>query len=163
MSITPVPAERIGIFSPPCRSAPQHVRAEKTRIGAQAKETYETKASKDDVSLIKIPGQETASKLSVTRSKPATAGRPRRRKMKAIHSICAAAALVLIAGAPAYAQMSNDSMSKGATMSDSKMKMSMADKKMMTKCQGMGHDMMMKDKGCMKMMKMHPDMMKGHM
>jgi uncharacterized protein involved in copper resistance len=83
--------------------------------------------------------------------------------MKTIRMLCAAAALGLVAGAPAYAQMSNDSMSKGSMMSGDKMKMSASDKKKMTKCQGMDHDMMMKDKGCMKMMKMHPDMMKGHM
>ena len=85
--------------------------------------------------------------------------------MKSIKLLCAAASLAFIAGAPAFAQdaMAKDSMHKDAMMSsDSHMKMSMKDKHMMTKCQGMDHDMMMKNKGCMKMMKMHPDMMQGH-
>ena len=80
--------------------------------------------------------------------------------MKSIKLMCAAAMLAGAIGAPAFAQMSNDSMMKKDGMSGSHMKMSAADKKMMTKCSGMSHDMMMKDKGCMKMMKMHPDMMK---
>ena len=88
-------------------------------------------------------------------------------KMNAVRMMCVAAAVAMVAGAPAYAQMSNGAMSNGSMSSGSMMagskKMSMSDKKMMTKCQGMDHDMMMKDKGCMKMMKMHPDMMKGHM
>jgi hypothetical protein len=40
-------------------------------------------------------------------------------------------------------------------------KMSAKHMKKMKSCQAMDHDMMMKNKGCMKMMKMHPDMMKG--
>lgn len=84
--------------------------------------------------------------------------------MKANRILIIAAASVFAAGTPALAQMQNDSMSKGSMSSDHMMsgkKMSAADKKMMAKCQGMSHDMMMKNKGCMKMMKMHPDMMKG--
>ena len=85
--------------------------------------------------------------------------------MKANPILIAIAAAAFAAGSPALAQMQNDSMSKGAMSSDEGMmsgkKMSMADKKMMAKCNGMSHDMMMKNKGCMKMMKMHPDMMKG--
>ena len=89
--------------------------------------------------------------------------------MKSIKFFCAAASLAFIAGAPAFAQdamgngaMASDSMHKGGMMSSgSGMKMSMKDKKMMTKCQAMDHDMMMKNAGCTKMMKMHPDMMKG--
>jgi type IV secretory pathway TrbL component len=81
--------------------------------------------------------------------------------MNSIKLMCAAAMIAGALGAPAYAQMSNDSMMKKDGMMSSKMKMSASDKKMMTKCSGMSHDMMMKDKGCMKMMKMHPDMMKG--
>lgn len=77
-------------------------------------------------------------------------------------------ALAMIAASPALAQdamakdsMAGDAMKKDGMMSsDSKMKMSMADKKKMTACKGMSHDMMMKDAGCMKMMKMHPAMMK---
>lgn len=74
-----------------------------------------------------------------------------------------AAAAALLAAGPAFAQMSNNSMSSGSmksgSMKSGSMKMSASDKKMMAKCQGMSHDMMMKDKGCMKMMKMHPGMM----
>lgn len=70
-----------------------------------------------------------------------------------------AAAAALLAAAPAFAQMSSgDSMSSGSMKSGS-MKMSAKDKKMMTKCQGMSNDMMMKNKSCMKMTKMHPGMM----
>ena len=81
--------------------------------------------------------------------------------MNSIKLMCAAAMIAGAIGAPAFAQMSNDSMMKkdGMMSSGSHMKMSMKDKKMMTKCQGMGHDMMMKNAGCTKMMKMHPDMM----
>ena len=61
------------------------------------------------------------------------------------------ATLALLGGA-AYAQdsMTHNDMTNG---------MSKHDMMMMKKCQGMDHDMMMKNKGCMKMMKMHPDMM----
>ena len=75
--------------------------------------------------------------------------------MNTIKAMCAA---TLLAGAicvPAYAQ------SGGMMSSGDHMKMSAKDKKMMTKCQGMSHDAMMKNAGCKKMMKMHPDMMKG--
>ena len=83
--------------------------------------------------------------------------------MKSINLMLTAAMLTVAAGTPAVAQMSDGAMKKDAMMSsDSKMKMSMADKKMMAKCNGMSHAMMMKNKTCMKMMKMHPDMMKGH-
>ena len=59
--------------------------------------------------------------------------------------------LALTSGA-AFAQdaMKTDSMSKP---------MSKHDMKMMKSCQAMDHDKMMANKGCMKMMKMHPDMM----
>ena len=67
------------------------------------------------------------------------------------------AMLASFAAGGAFAQtMSTGSMSTG-DMS----KMSSADMKKMKSCQGMSHDMMMKNKGCMKMMKMHPDMMKS--
>lgn len=39
-------------------------------------------------------------------------------------------------------------------------KMSAKHMKMMQSCKAMDHEMMMKNKGCMKMMKKHPDMMK---
>ena len=88
--------------------------------------------------------------------------------MKATRILIAAALAAFAAGTPALAQMQSDSMKKGEMSSDNGMmssdkgmKMSAADKKMMAKCNGMSHDMMMKNKGCMKMMKMHPDMMKG--
>ena len=81
--------------------------------------------------------------------------------MNPIKIICAAALLGAAVGAPAYAQMESGSMKKDGMMSGDHMKMSMKDKKMMSKCQGMDHGMMMKNKSCMKMMKMHPDMMKG--
>ena len=80
--------------------------------------------------------------------------------MNPIKLICAAALFGTALGAPAYAQMESG-MKKDGMMSGDHMKMSMKNKKMMTKCQGMSHDMMMKNKSCMKMMKMHPDMMKG--
>ena len=67
------------------------------------------------------------------------------------------AALLLLAGAPAFAQSamaSHDPMMSG---------MSKKDMKMMKHCQGMDHDAMMKNHSCMKMMKMHPDMMSGGM
>ena len=71
---------------------------------------------------------------------------------------------LVAAGTPALAQsnsMSSDQMSSGQMSSGKMMHMSAADKRMMTKCQGMSHDVMMKNKGCMKMMKMHPGMMQG--
>ena len=55
--------------------------------------------------------------------------------------------------------MQSGAMGNGAMMSSDHM--SMADKKMMKKCGAMSHDMMMKNKRCMKMMKMHPGMMSG--
>lgn len=74
--------------------------------------------------------------------------------MNSIKMICAAALLAGSIAAPAYAQMADSSAMKP-------MKMSMADKKMMTKCKAMTNAMMKKSKSCMKMMKMHPDMMKA--
>lgn len=81
--------------------------------------------------------------------------------MNSIKLMCAAALLAGTVSAPVLAQDSNGAMMKkdGMMSSGSGMKMSMSDKKMMKKCNGMSHDMMMKSKGCMKMMKMHPDMM----
>ena len=77
--------------------------------------------------------------------------------MKTIHMLTAALLATSLA-APAAAQMKD----KGSMMmSDSKMmKMSAMDMKMMKSCKRMSHKMMMKSRGCMKMMKMHPDMMK---
>jgi hypothetical protein len=53
--------------------------------------------------------------------------------------------------------MSTGGMSSGDAMSTSKM--SKADMATMKRCQAMSHDVMMKDSKCMKMMKMHPEMM----
>ena len=58
-----------------------------------------------------------------------------------------------VAAVPAVAQ---DSM-----MAHGQMKMSAADHKKMDACGAMSHDKMMKNAGCKKMMKMHPDMMKS--
>ena len=77
--------------------------------------------------------------------------------MKLIRMMCAGAMIANVMSAPASAQMaSGNKMSSGHMMN-----MSMSQKHMMTKCHGMSHDRMMKNKNCMKMMKMHPDMMKG--
>ena len=78
--------------------------------------------------------------------------------MKTLTCLAVGLTAVLFAGA-ASAQtgaMSSGSMSTGAMS-----KMSKSDMKMMDKCKGMDHDMMMKNKTCAKMMKMHPDMMSG--
>ncbi len=77
--------------------------------------------------------------------------------MKSIKLICASALLAGAMSVPVYAQMASEQPMKPMKP----MKMSMADKKMMAKCNAMTHEMMMKNKSCMKMMKMHPDMMKG--
>lgn len=80
--------------------------------------------------------------------------------MKTVTMMCAAAMLAVTFGAPAYAQ---DAMKKDTMMSSgSPMKMSKADQRKMASCQAMSYAMMMKNKGCMKMMKMHPDMMQAH-
>ena len=77
--------------------------------------------------------------------------------MKPFKVMCAAAMLAGITSVPAYAQMANgDAMSSGHMM-----KMSASQKRMMAKCTKMSHEKMMKNNSCMKMMKMHPDMMKG--
>jgi hypothetical protein len=74
-----------------------------------------------------------------------------------ILTLLAISAFSVAAAAPVMAQ---DAMMKGGMKSDSMMKMSAADTRKMHKCNAMSHDMMMKNAGCMKMMKMHPDMMK---
>ena len=69
-----------------------------------------------------------------------------------------------MAASAAHAQDSNMKPSGGKMMSGSsdtsKAQMSDKDTKTMKMCQGMSHDDMMKNKKCMDMMKMHPDMMK---
>ena len=76
--------------------------------------------------------------------------------MKSIKLMCAAAMLASVVAAPALAQMASGSM-----MSGDHMKMSKMDQKKMAKCNAMSHEKMMKNASCTKMMKMHPDMMKG--
>ena len=52
-------------------------------------------------------------------------------------------------------------VAQDAMMAHGAMKMSAADQKKMDACGAMSHDKMMKNAGCKKLMKMHPDMMKG--
>jgi hypothetical protein len=68
-----------------------------------------------------------------------------------IHLKTAALGLVLVAFAGSAFAMPDSGMHR----------MSAKHMRMMKSCQAMDHDMMMKNKRCMKMMKMHPDMMKG--
>lgn len=80
--------------------------------------------------------------------------------MKTVALMCAAAMLAGTFGAPACAQ---DAMKKDAMASSgSPMKISKAAQNKMASCQKMSPPAMMKNKGCMKMMKMHPDMMQAH-
>lgn len=67
-------------------------------------------------------------------------------------------ALALAAGAPAFAQ---NGMMGSAGMHPGGMKMTKAQMASMNRCKKMSHHMMMKNRTCMKMMKMHPDMMHG--
>ena len=69
-------------------------------------------------------------------------------------SLCA---MALGAATPALAQ---DAMMKDGAKPHGEMKMSDAEMKKMKACNAMSHEMMMKDSDCVKMMKMHPDMMK---
>jgi hypothetical protein len=77
--------------------------------------------------------------------------------------------LSIAAAGAAYAQDSGatpkSTMSSGQMMSGksdmSKSKMSDEDTKTMKMCQGMSHDAMMKEKKCIDLMKVHPDMMKS--
>lgn len=90
--------------------------------------------------------------------------------MKIVKMMCAVAMFTATAGAPVLAQdamkgdaMKGDAMKSGAMMaSDSHMKMTAAQTRMMGRCKKMSHAVMMKHKGCMKMMKMHSGMMKAH-
>lgn len=72
-------------------------------------------------------------------------------------TLIAMSALSIVAAAPAVAQ---DAMMKDGMKSGSMMKMSAADTRKMKACNAMSHGRMMKNAGCKKMMKMHPDMMK---
>ncbi|WP_419825168.1 hypothetical protein [Sphingomonas sp.] len=72
-------------------------------------------------------------------------------------------ALSLSAAAPAFAQdamASHDQMSAHDHMASGGMKMSAADTRKMKSCNAMSHDTMMKNAGCAKIMKVHPEMMK---
>lgn len=73
-------------------------------------------------------------------------------------TLIAISAMSIAAVSPAFAE---DSMMKGGMKSDKMMKMSAADTKKMEACKAMPSDKMMKNAGCKKMMKMHPDMMKS--
>ncbi|MEC3909038.1 hypothetical protein U5A82_00690 [Sphingobium sp. CR2-8] len=75
-----------------------------------------------------------------------------------ILTLIAISAMSIATVTPALAQ---DAMMKGGMKSDKMMTMSAADTKKMKMCQAMPHDKMMKNAGCMKMSKMHPDMMKA--
>ena len=66
-------------------------------------------------------------------------------------------ALSLSAAAPVFAQ---DAMASHGQMASGGMKMSAADTRKMARCNAMSHGAMMKNAGCAKMMKAHPDMMK---
>ena len=78
-----------------------------------------------------------------------------------ILTLIAVSALALSAAVPAFAQdamASHDQMKSG--MQSGSMKMSASSMRKMKSCNAMSHDDMMKNAGCAKMMKMHPDMMK---
>ncbi len=64
-------------------------------------------------------------------------------------ALALAAGLFTATAASAQSAMTSDTMSKP---------MSHHDMKMMKSCQAMDHDKMMANKGCIKMMKMHPEM-----
>lgn len=67
------------------------------------------------------------------------------------------------AATPGIAQMQNGSMmaghEKGMMSSSGDMKMTKSQMASMKRCNAMSHSMMMKNKKCVAMMKMHPDMM----
>ena len=72
-----------------------------------------------------------------------------------VTTLLAISALPFVVAAPAIAQ---DAMMKDG-MKAPMMKMSAAETKQMKSCNAMSHEKMMKNAGCVKMMKMHPDMM----
>ena len=61
----------------------------------------------------------------------------------------------------AFAVAAGSAFAADDAMKSDAMKMSAHDSKMMKSCQAMTHDAMMKSHACMKVMKMHPDMMKS--
>ncbi len=72
--------------------------------------------------------------------------------MKISLALALTAGLLTATAASAQGAMTSDTMSKP---------MSHHEMKMMKSCQAMDHDKMMANKGCMKMMKMHPEMTSG--
>jgi len=68
--------------------------------------------------------------------------------------------LILLASSGGVVFAQSGAMSSDSSM-DKPMTASKSDMMKMDKCKSMDHDMMMKDHTCMKMMKMHPDMMKS--
>lgn len=69
----------------------------------------------------------------------------------------AALAAAMLVGVPALAQTTDGAMASKDKMMGKKM--SKSQMAMMNKCKGMAHEMMMKNRSCAKMMKMHPEMM----
>lgn len=80
-----------------------------------------------------------------------------------IFTLLAISALSIAAATPALAQgaMANDGMMKDSMHAQPAMHMSAADTRRMRSCQAMSHDRMMRNPGCARMMRMHPDMMHG--
>lgn len=73
-----------------------------------------------------------------------------------------ASLLSLAVGSPAFAEdamSSGDAMAAHGKMAAHSMKMSPAMQRKVTACNAMSHDAMMKNAGCAKVMKAHPDMM----
>lgn len=68
---------------------------------------------------------------------------------------------ILTCGAGAATAQSDGAMAKSSMAAPSHM--SAHQMHMMKSCKSMSHDMMMKNKGCMKMMKAHPEMMSDGM
>jgi len=79
--------------------------------------------------------------------------------MNVLRSTAIGLAMLALTSGAAFAE--SGAMMKTDSMAAKPMAMSAKDKKMMTSCQAMPHDKMMKNAGCKKMAKMHPDMMKG--
>lgn len=75
-----------------------------------------------------------------------------------ILTLLAISAMSLAASAPAVAQ---GAMAQGGMAKGSMSHMSAADARMMNSCKAMSHEAMMKNRNCARMMRMHPDMMKG--
>lgn len=73
-------------------------------------------------------------------------------------TILIAISALTMGAVPALAQ---DTMMKKDSMQSGQMTMSATEMKKMKSCQAMSHEKMMKNAGCARMMKMHPDMMKS--